>query len=146
MTADRKSGASNVTLTTLKRKSSGVMVAIQNGYRRSGNSWVRVYSAYVPITSVTISGSTNVFQPLNGSGSTTLTASSSGNGTKSYAWSKLSGFASVNLAYASGAVASVTDSTPNNTFTSHSAVFRCIASDGTSSAYKDVTVTFNGTA
>lgn len=98
---------------------------------------------YTPITTVTISGN-----PTAGWGKTTsLTASSNGSATsKSYSWTKLSGSTAVGISGSTtGATAVFSDNSANGSFAQHAATFRCTVSDGTSSAYADVTVTFTGT-
>ena len=103
----------------------------------------QVFSAYAPITAVTISGNPNA-----GWGTTTsLTAGSDGSSaSKSYAWTKLSGSANVNITGSTtSATATFDDNSATGSYTQHAATFRCTVSDGTSSAYADVTVTFTGT-
>lgn len=121
----------------------GTRRTIKNAYYQDGSSRRLVYAAYTPITTVTIGGTTIVTWPTT---TFDLTASSNGSATsKTYAWTKVSGssFLSISGSTTSAAV-HIVSSRSNSSFSSDSATFRCTVSDGTSSAFKDVTVTSNG--
>lgn len=111
---------------------------IQKVYAGSSLIW----SAYTPITEVIVSGDTSFFWPNK---ATTLTASANGSNSASYSWTKLSGSAFLTITSGSNSASVVIGTSRSDSgFTSDSAVFRCTATDGTSSAYADVTVTSNG--
>ena len=139
-------GATKRTIAAIFYGDGATKRTIQKAWIGDGGTNRLVYSAYSPITTVSISGTTSIAVPPSGGANTTLTASSNGSATsKSYAWSKISGMTNIAI---SGSTTSasviIASSRANDQFTSDSAVFRCTVSDGNSSAYADVTVTFNG--
>jgi len=146
----RKSGGSNVAITTLKRRSGSTWVNVQTVKRRSGGTWVTVWSAYTPIT---LSGPTTASGSYQCSGQSpspcptqvtiqatpaTPIAVSGGNPGPTVSW-----------AWVSGDVFTVSNgSTLQPTFSigsvghniTKTGVYRCTVSDGVSSATRDVTV------
>lgn len=127
---------------TCKRRDSGAWTDIGNIRRRNSTNtgWDTVWSAYTPMnaTADNVDGgrSSSIGTFVIGSSRCTVTGGSS---SKSYAWARVSGTAFTvdggTTAYATFSVTAVAAGI-------QSAVYRCTVSDGTSSTYVDITVTF----
>lgn len=139
----RKGGGSNITPSIVKKQVGGVMVGVSTVKRRLAGAWQTVWSAYTPITAVVLSGNTDI----NGHGITTISATGNGSSASpTYLWSTVSGNYNIGLGSSlSSANMVIYSKRTNNSFTSDFGTYRCTVSDGTSSAYADVTVTFYGT-
>lgn len=141
MTAIRKSGASNVALTGLRRRFGGAWANVQNGYRRQSGAWVKVYTAYTPISGVTASPNptSGSATRVNGPGALTVSANTSltvvGGSTLTYSAALLSGTA---MTVSAGSTTTFSYAVPQNTTVS--ATYRITVSDGTSSKTVDVPV------
>lgn len=126
MTAIRKSGGSNVALTTLKRRSGSSWVAVQRGYRFSGGTWVQVYSAAPSITASaspsSVSGSTATAGQNTGTNATTATLT--GATATGYSWSRESGDTSITINAPNAATTGFTGA-PNRLNPTRTATFAC---------------------
>lgn len=146
MTFVRKQGGGNVAPTIVRRRSGGTWANVQTIKRRLSGAWVTVWTAYTAVsvvlnpTSVTKrSSGTNASGPSGSTAPVTATASG-GSGTITYAWTRVSG--DTGTAISSTTASSVTFSRSNcSDMVDYISVWRCTVSDGTSSAYADVTVT-----
>ena len=146
MTFARKSGGGNVTPTTVKRRFGGAWVNVQTIKRRLSGAWVTVWNAYTAVsvalnpTSISKFGTgTNASGPSGSTNPVTATGSG-GNAPITYSWARISGDTSTNISATTGA--SVTFSRAScSDGVNYISTWRCTATDGTTSAHADVTVT-----
>lgn len=150
MAAYRKSGGGNVAPTIVRRRSGGAWANVQTVKRRSGGTWVTVWSAYTPIamsvspTSISQYGTGSTASGGSGLSNPVMANAANGTGVYSYSWTRISGDTSTvissttaqSVMFSRGACMDGVD---------YTSVWRCTASDGTSSAYADVTVTLGYT-
>lgn len=146
MTFARKSGGSNVTITAVKRRSAGAWVDVQTVKRRLSGAWVTVWTAYTAVSvvlntySVTKYGSGSTVNGPSGNTAPVTATPSGGTGSYTYSWTRISGDTSTVISATN--TASVTFSRTNCvTNVDYVSTWRCTVSDGTTSAYKDVSVT-----
>lgn len=123
---------------------SGSWQAVQAIFIHSGGSWQQVFTAYTPVSAAgpgTVGGSCNNGttdnSPCTASASATVTASN-GTGSYSYTWSFVSGVV-LSLSGQGTATATFTDTEPASNQTETS-IYKCVVSDGKSSATVDVTI------
>lgn len=144
MTAIRKSGGSNVALTTLKRRSGSSWVAIQNGYRRAAGAWVRIYTAVAASASPTSVGGSTATSGQAVSTSTT-TASLTGATPTGFSWTRISGSTSVSITNPTNATTAFSGA-PTKLNPTLTAAFQCtITYAGGSAVTNSVTATINYT-
>lgn len=126
MAGSRKSGGTNVALTTRKRRSGGVWVDLTTAKRRSGGVWVDMFPSSVTVSPASALG---VVLDLGGPSSATVTSNSvTASGASTYSWARISGDSGVSTASGNSATtaftATVTAGTPI------SATFRVTGDNG----------------
>ena len=145
MTLKRRAGAAWTTVAATKRRSGSTWVALTFMRRRVGSAWVDVL--FIPLTatasptavsghvdSVTI-GNKNVT-----SNATTVTPANGSGGTKTYAWTLLSGTAMTVNSPTSATTTFTKSIAPSDPPIPVTATYRCTVSDGTFTATADVSV------
>jgi hypothetical protein len=138
-------------VTAIKRRSAGAWVTCSNVYRRSAGSWVVVWSSGGAIMLSSNDGGSNyVLGPSSTSWpspatttATTITATGGSGGTKTYAWTFVSGDASVLCNSASSATTHFHNSAGIPIGGLKSAIWKCTVSDGTFTSVINETVTFD---
>lgn len=116
------------------------MVAIQNGYRRSGGSWIKVYSAYAPMT-VTMNDYWDDVDPsVSGYTFGPMQPNVTGGGpSKTYSWTYVSGNSfTINSPTSSSTTMTQVGKPPQGTY---EGTYKVTVSDGTSSAFATFNVT-----
>lgn len=142
MTFARKSGGSNVALTTVKRRSGGAWTNVQTVKRRSGGAWVTVWSAYTPISDVTASPSSINRTTFGSTTPAVATAPlptlswSGGNPSPTQTWTVISGALVINSSQVRTNSTIAYGATVTGTI-------RGTVNDGTSSGYVDVPVSLS---
>lgn len=132
MAGNRKSGGTNVALTTRKRKSGGSMVDLTIAKRRTGGVWVDLFA--VPL-SVSVSPSVIGGAYPNGTENFGLTATGAGgSGGYTYAWAIVSGGAGASLSPTTGASTTLS---VTGTDTTRMGTVRCTVTDSSAATATD---------
>lgn len=128
MAINRKSGGTNVTITTRKRMSGGVFVNLTFGRRRTGGVWVDLWT-----NNHTVSVPYLFDARANGSGAYGLPATvTSGIGPFTYLWQWVSGGVGMTLSNTTSATVTITASGTN---VERSGTIRCTVVDTGNSSY-----------